>query len=229
MGRRLIDLTGERYGRLTVRKYLGRQHHSSYWLCDCDCGSQTKVQAGALKNGTIIACGCARRERAGKLNLKHTERGAKEKTVEYRCWLRIIERCANQTGKESKWYFHRGIRVCEEWCKDFGAFLREIGPKPTRYHSLDRIDGSRGYEPGNVRWATWNEQARNRSNNRRVQFVGKTVVLVEAAELAGIPYKTVKARLGKGWTVQEALETKVNRNKVVAAQRNNRASRCAAA
>jgi hypothetical protein len=83
-------------------------------------------------------------------------------TPEYRAWCGAKSRCADKKGYASKYYRDRGITVCDEWKCDFHAFFKHIGPKPTPKHTLDRIDNDRGYEPGNVRWATMTAQARNR-------------------------------------------------------------------
>lgn len=222
MGRKLKDLTGQKFWRLTVIQYLGRQHHSSLWLCECECGTRANVQSGALKNGDIKSCGCWQRDRMRGLNFKHGERGGllrKTVTAEYKCWSSMLDRCYRPATRGYEWYGGRGIKVCPEWTGNFAAFLRDVGRKPSRRHSLDRVDSNGNYEPGNVRWATHKQQARNRSNNRVVEFRGQNLTLVEAAELAGIPYKTVKGRLGHGWTLLAALDRPVNRAKVDAAER----------
>lgn len=222
MGRPLKSLIGQRFGRLEPIQYLGRKSHSSHWLCRCDCGSETKALSSSLKTGQILSCGCYRRERMSKLTFKHGERGAdlrSEITDEYRCWSRMLDRCDRPTEPTYKWYGGKGVTVCQRWRDNFGDFLADVGRKPTKRHSLDRIDSSGNYEPGNCRWATWNEQARNRSNNRRIVFRGREMTLVEAAEVAGIPYKTVKGRLQHKWTVDEALSVPVDQMKVNAARR----------
>jgi hypothetical protein len=160
------------------------------------------------------------------LNFKHGECERTEDyqiSVEYRCWLRMLDRCDRPTEPTYKWYGGRGITVCQRWRDNFGDFLADMGRKPTKRHSLDRIDSNGHYEPGNCRWATWNEQGRNRRNNRRIMFQGREMTLVEAAELAGVPYKTVKSRLQHKWTVDEALTVPVDQMKVNAARRAVRA------
>lgn len=236
MGRPLLNLIGQKFGLLSPVEYLGRRHNSSHWLCQCDCGEQTKVVASALKSGGILSCGCHRRARMAQLTLKHGERGGElrsEITVEYRCWNRMLDRCNRPTETSFKHYGGRGITVCPEWTADFGAFLRDVGRRPSRAYSIERIRVNGHYEPGNCRWATWPEQARNRRNNRIVRFDGADVTLVEASELAGIPYKTVKGRLAHGWSVEEALSLPIDQAKVNAATRrhpspNGRATRSGA-
>lgn len=117
----------------------------------------------------------------------------------------MIGRCYNEADKSWKWYGGRGISVCQSWRNSFSTFLSDMGRRPKVGMSIDRENGNGNYEPSNCRWTTSTEQARNRSNNRIVEFNGTSMTLVEAAEAAGIPYKTVKSRLGKGWSVHESL------------------------
>lgn len=222
MGRKLVDLTGQRFGRLVVQEYLGRRHHSSFWRCVCDCGTTTDVMASSLKTVTK-SCGCWKRDRMASLTLKHGERGGerRDRSPEYKAWDSIKQRCLNPKTKGWEWYGGRGIRIANEWRYDFSAFLAHVGPRPSPQHSIDRIDSNGDYAPGNVRWATWTEQARNRSNNRIVNGV----TLKQAAERAGIPYKTVKGRIAKGWSVERALETPVDGAKVAAQRHHRKAER----
>lgn len=229
MGRKLIDLTGQRFTRLTVVEYLGRDGHSSFWRCVCDCGVAINVHASGLRSGNSKSCGCYRRDRMATLTLKHGERSRSGPTSpEYKAWDSMHDRCYNPRNKDFQHYGGRGISVCDEWRSSFESFLLEIGRRPSKAHSVDRIDTNSGYQPGNVRWATWGEQARNRRNNRIVFFRGRECVLIEAAELAGIPYKTVKGRLRNGWSVDDALNKPVNAAKRDA-QRNTRKTKSAIA
>src|SRR4051812_36831397 len=121
MGRPLLSLIGQKFGLLSPVEYLGRRHHSSYWLCQCDCGGQSRVAAVALKTGSILSCGCHRKTRMAGLKLKHGERGGilrPEITVEYRCWSRMLDRCNRSTETSFKNYGGRGIKVCQEWTDD---------------------------------------------------------------------------------------------------------------
>jgi len=210
MGRKLLDLTGMRFGRLVAVEYLGREHHSSVWRCLCDCGSETKTQSGALKNKTIVSCGCYRTERMGGLTLKHGMRSRIGKTDPvYKAWDAMKQRCHNPMDKAWQWYGGRGIQVCTRWLASVEVFAQDMGPRPAGT-SIERKDGNRGYEPDNCVWATPTQQARNRSNNRVVEFNGREMTLIEAANSAGIPYKTVKSRLQKGWSEHDALNRPVD-------------------
>lgn len=107
-------------------------------------------------------------------------------------------------------YGGRGIKVCDEWQHDFPAFLAYIGPKPTPKHTIDRIDNAKGYEPGNVRWATREEQNRNRSSNRVLTHNGASRCLAEWAAVTGMKRETIAKRLLSGWSVADTLTRPVH-------------------
>jgi len=117
----------------------------------------------------------------------------------------MIHRCENP----AVWNFHlyggRGIKVCARWRGSLANFIADMGPRPSRFHTLDRIDANGDYEKGNCRWATAEEQARNRRSNRLVTFRGSRMTLAEACELTGVKYETAKKRLKSGWDTERAL------------------------
>lgn len=130
---------------------------------------------------------------------------ADSKLPEYRHWINMKSRCntASSTGHEN--YGGRGIRVCEEWNKSFRAFYNSMGPRPSAGHSLDRIDVNGNYEPGNCRWATASEQARNWRDNHLIEAFGTRMSITEAAERAGLKPNTVYYRLKRGWPESSAV------------------------
>jgi len=142
----MLTLVEERSG--TMR---GPAHR---WLCVCKCGKETEAGDYDLRTGKRVSCGCSR----GRSNRSH----GKSRTRLYKTWGNMIKRCSNSArGRERTNYFERGVRVCDEWCASFEAFATYVGEHPGGEYSLDRIDSSKGYEPGNVRWATKIQQARN--------------------------------------------------------------------
>lgn len=111
------------------------------------------------------------------------------------CWYHIRHRCLNPEYKSYRWYGGKGIRMCERWQASVAAFYEDVGDRPSPSHSIDRIDNSGNYEPGNVRWATKKDQGRNRSTCHMITFNGETLSRVEWAERLGIESNTLRQRL----------------------------------
>lgn len=135
----------------------------------------------------------------------HTQ-GANGKTVRsptYNSWRAMMDRCYCPSSTAYQRYGANGVRVCEQW-HVFTAFLQDMGERPSG-HSLDRIDGAGIYEPGNCRWATPKEQARNLKNNRILTFRGQSKPLAAWAEELGVLNSLIGKRLSRGWTVERAL------------------------
>jgi len=130
-------------------------------------------------------------------------------TKEYSAWHNIIDRCTNKNHKQFEHYGGSGIAICEEWRESFETFYNYIGPAPSPKHSIDRIDNSGNYEPGNVRWATWIEQARNKRNNRLLTYNEETLCAAEWSRKLDIKVQTLRTRLRRGWSAERALETPI--------------------
>jgi len=129
----------------------------------------------------------------------------RQRPLAYRRYWLMRARCENPRNNRFRLYGARGITVCAEWRADYAAFLRDMGPCPSRAHSLDRIDPDGNYEPGNCRWATATEQARNHRNARLLTHDGQTRCLAEWAEHVGLSTGTLWYRLRAGWPLALAL------------------------
>lgn len=199
------DLSGKRFGMLTVV-----QHDKSYsgkntkWICKCDCGKTVSVFRTALIVGRTKSCGCYNISRTIERQTKH----GKCNTRLYRCWSDMKQRCTNKNFKEYANYGGRGINVCNEWKNSFINF--ENWAMTHGYSdglSIDRIDIDRDYCPENCRWATYYQQARNRTNNIYIEYNGKRMIAKDWAKYLGIPYETIRGRLNKGLSIEEVLST----------------------
>ena len=164
--RHALDLTGQRFGRLTVAERAPNTHPEwgPLWKCKCDCGNETNVQASHLRNGNTQSCGCFKKERiAYGMCTTHgearTEHGSYSR--EWRAWRAMKDRCSKKSGRDYHSYAERGISVCPEWIGSFESFLSDMGRCPEGL-TLDRIDNDLGYSLGNCRWATRSEQQLNR-------------------------------------------------------------------
>ncbi len=164
----VIDLTGQRFGRLIAVSIGSDRRH---WTCLCDCGRSVNVRSDCLKSGNSRSCGCLKRDSATKHGHSH-KNAATPPTRTYTSWQAMWTRCTKESSDNFKYYGANGITVCERW-KDFGAFLCDMGERPAGT-SIDRIDNSRGYKPGNCRWATPKQQALNRRSNRHLNRQSST-------------------------------------------------------
>lgn len=200
---------GEIFNKLTVIMDTGKRNKNGRILsCQCDCGQIIEVIAGWLRSGNTQSCGCLKVETArknGNITRKHGQAGPLNKTTEYWTWLRIKQRCYNPKNPSYPNYGAKGITVHEEWINNFSKFFEHIGHKPNDKTDIDRIDSSKGYEPGNVRWVTSAENNRNRLNNRKVTINGITKCLFEWIKELGASKTTVYNRLKNGWSEEDAL------------------------
>ena len=207
------DIVGRPFGRWTVLAAPSRRLKARDRVdCRCACGAVRAVRVRLLLIGDSSSCGCYRRDvatRLGKSTRKHGRYGTKE----HLAWKGMINRCYNTKNIGYEGYGGRGIRVCPEWLdRETGlqSFVRDMGEAPSVAHSIDRIDNSGDYEPGNCRWATLQEQSRNRRSNTTITHGGETLTLTEWAERAGMKSGTLSARIfSRGWPFEKAISTPV--------------------
>lgn len=205
-----FNLAGKKFGRWTVidRAPRTRPNQDTRWNCVCDCGERGVVAGSPLRRGTAKSCGCLARELSSARwtthgYAKHTEA---RKPI-YRAWTAMIARCHGTASHVKVRYRDRGIVVCDRWRYSFENFLADMGERPEG-HSLDRIDNSGNYEPGNCRWATPSQQARNTSNAKltleKAQDIFSRVAdgqsKLSVAKMYGISSGTVhQIMVGRSW------------------------------
>lgn len=192
------NLSGTRIGRLTVQKRV--RNHPKFknkvrWECLCDCGKKIIVTSDGLLK-PIKSCGCWTREVTRMIFTRHGESRRHKTTPEYRIWQGMKARCFRVANPAYPRYGGRGITMCERWANSFEAFLEDMGRRPSKRMSLDRIKNDKGYEPGNCRWATPLTQAQN----RRASIYGKKLTPENA--------ETIKSGIANGAFIPEGIYVK---------------------
>ena len=207
MARKALDLTGQRFGKLTVIE-RAKSNKDGYprWLCKCDCGNTNIVYGMHLKSGASQSCGCLTKE---KFNERITKHGLSKVPI-YPIWKDMKHRCYNPNDKRFANYGARGIKVCDEWLHNFQAFYNWAMTNGYKEGlSIDRIDTNGDYKPSNCRWATNKEQANNTTKNHLITYNGKTQTMAQWAEETKIKYTTLRARINTyHWSIERALTTK---------------------
>lgn len=205
---KFIDLTGQRFGNLTVIERAENRGKETQWKCLCDCGAIGVFQANNLRSGHTKSCGCLKK-------ISHNKTHGKSGTRLYYIWHGMKNRCSNPTVRDYKSYGGKGVKVCEEW-QDFQKFhdwaysSGYIEDAERGKTTLDRIDLNGNYCPRNCRWITNKEQQNNRSNNIFVTYNGKKQTLSQWSEKLGIPYLTLRKRIVElGWDTERAFTQKV--------------------
>lgn len=127
---------------------------------------------------------------------------------EYRAWVAMKTRCYNPESAGYPGYGGKGVTVCDEWRTSYSKFLADMGRKPTPEHTVDRIDGSKGYSKENCRWANRSEQSRNRAMCT-ISFDGKTQTIGDWAKEIGLTVKTIRERRKKGLPMEDVLKPAV--------------------
>lgn len=192
---KFIDITGDKYGRLTPLKYLGNR----MWECKCDCGEIKVVSSNHMRRGLVKSCGCLNRDQPHK-----TIHGDRQTRL-YKIWIDMRQRCSNPNNSAYKNYGGRGVRVCSEW-NDYQVFKAwAMGNGYDENLTIERVDVDGGYNPDNCEWITRKDQGFNRRNNHVLTYNGETKTLTEWCNELNLSYDMVRGRLKRGWTVEAAL------------------------
>jgi hypothetical protein len=187
---------GQKIGKLIV---LSREQKGKIYHCVCECGIAVTHWGSSLTAGKNRPCPCFVSPTKG--NIKHL----KGKTSEYKAWAEMKQRCYNKNNARYPWYGARGILVCDKWLNSFEAFFADMGIKPSKKHSLDRIDNNRNYEPSNCRWSNDKTQTNNTRRNVKITHNGETKTLAQWAELYNVGYHRLRDRLSRNWPFEKAV------------------------
>lgn len=185
---KLVDLTGCKFGKLSVIERADNRRNRVHWLCECDCGKRVIVQSSQLRTGHTRSCGCLL---DGSFNIAH----GMTHTRLYRMWATMKQRCCDPNSSGYYKYGAKGVTVCEDW-KFFEPFMKwALSNGYTDKLSIDRIDNSKGYCPENCRFVTMRDQQNNRTNNVYIEIDGTVHTLAEWCRIYDLKYSIVQHRI----------------------------------
>lgn len=197
---KLIDLTGQRFGKLTVIQRGEDVHFSGKpcvcWVCRCDCGKIKTISGASLRSGHTKSCGCSM--------VKH---GKSHKERLYETWKNMRRRCYDKSNKRYANYGGKGVSICDDWNEysNFRKWALENGYSENL--TIDRIDVNGNYCPENCRWTDNIVQANNTTRNRYIEYNGKIQSMADWAREFGIKYYTMNNRIQHGWSMDKIKNT----------------------
>lgn len=195
------DFSGQKIGRLQITTYVG----GSKWNCICDCGFEFVIHSQSITKQKQSRCRyCFYSDK--KI---HGCSG----TPEYQAWKHIMERCYDPDDMMYPNYGGRGIKVCERW-KNPKFFVDDMGKRPTKWHSIDRINVDGSYEPNNCKWATRKEQNNNKTNTIYLEYRGFRKNLYDWSIVTGISAGVLRCRFHSKWSVEKILTQSVRGSKI---------------
>lgn len=206
---RYLKIIGNKYGRWKVTDDWYKKNSHVYFMCECECGTKKYVQATSIgrKDGSL-SCGCLRVEVS---SIKTTDKPLMHYRV-YHIYKNMLNRCYNTKANNFNRYGKKGIKVTKEWRHDFWVFEKwalENGYSDEL--TLDRIDNSKGYEPANCRWISYEEQSYNKTNNVYIEYNGQRKNFLEWSLETGLPMTTLRNRYYKGLSPKDILTKPYNK------------------
>lgn len=208
-----VDLTGRRFGRITVLGFKERKNKHTYWFCLCDCGTEFVSIGNNLCRGKSKSCGCLRKEMVSEKYKTHGD--STERLC--RIWYSIRRRIFNTHDPRYKDYGGRGIRLCDRWLKYenfkadmYSSYIEHVQKFGEWETTIERKDVDGDYCPDNCTWATREEQGKNTRRTVRLEYRGHVYSIAELAQEFNINPRTLKHRLRRGWTVEQAISIPIN-------------------
>lgn len=206
--RRIIDMTGRKFGFVTIIAYHTKQSlvRGHEWKCLCSCGATFISDIESMRGRRWFSCGCKREEmlrERGECISEVKRKKAKwsgasaEHKVEFTAWYNMIQRCSNKDHPMFPDYGGRGIVVCQRWMDSFWHFFQDMGKRPSPRLSIERKDNNLGYSPENCEWATYRRQSRNNRRNHNITWNGTTKCLTDWAAEFGVTVTGLVKRFKK--------------------------------
>lgn len=199
---------GDKIGRLTILDFDTRNINGKnriFCFCQCECGNRLWIRNDSigLEHRKTRSCGCYGRENSSIVNATHNQ----TKTITYKSWFSMKQRCYNSNNKSYKNYGARGIVVCDRWLHSFENFLKDMGERPSLKFSLDRVDSNGIYEPSNCKWSTMEEQQNNKRNSVKIKINDKEFSIKEIASMYNIGESRIRGWRRRGMSIEDKLKT----------------------
>lgn len=193
-------IIGNKYNMLTPIEIAYRgKNNLVYYRCKCECGGETILLGYQLSRSTVKSCGCLRGN-------------GKTKTITYSSWRHAKQRCTLSNNEYNRYYKDKGVKMCERWLYSYDNFLADMGERPSKDYSLDRINPDGDYCPENCRWATAIEQNNNRGKyNRIVVYNGKEFTVTQLCRALDINKSSFFYGLRNGWSVDKIVNRFINK------------------
>lgn len=211
MARKLNLKTGDVYGRLTL-EILNventKQGFKGLWKCDC--GNVKLYINSKVLSGHTNSCGCYRNDMRILKNTKHGHSKKHNESSEYVCWQKLKDRCLNENNPDYQHYGGRGISVCDTWLNSFSSFLADMGLKPTKQYSIDRINTNGNYCKENCKWSLQKDQIINRRNSIKVFYDSIEYCLKDACKASGLNYAKIRREFSIRKELPEKFKLKNN-------------------
>lgn len=200
------DMTGQKFGKITVVEYSHYEKERSYWKCVCECGNEKTISGQDLRRGHAKSCGC--------YNYEHNKTHGLSGTRLYNAWTHMIHRCYDISDINYKNYGGRGIFVCEEWRSSYETFyIWAVSNGYEEHLTLERMDVNANYSPSNCKWITMDEQRLNKRDTVRIIHKGESITLVELSRITGIPRSNLAMRYKHGDRDERLVRPIKKRNK----------------
>lgn len=204
-----LDLTGQKFGKLTVISEAPKRGKHCHWNCVCECGNKRVVRTNNLRMGTSKSCGCVNPRNFNTDRVLDPRTGKMVRPDGYHSWKAIQSRCYTKSNLSYADYGGRGITVCDRWRGPGGLanFLSDMGTKPTPLHSVERVNPNGNYCPENCVWADKTEQSNNRRGLNWITHNGRTMTITQWNRELGLAEGGIEFRLRRGWSIHEAIST----------------------
>lgn len=197
-----IDMIGKTFGKLLVLEEVKERSKNNKILykCKCTCGNEKIINGENVRTGHTSSCGCSRTG----INVKHNM----SYTVEHKTWGSMKRRCHNKNDSRYKDWGGRGIKVCDRWFNSFENFFEDMGYRPSKHHSIERINNDGDYEPSNCIWADKKTQDRNRRNSMRILHENKIIDVFLFSEKLNISVVATRARIRRNYKLTDGVYVK---------------------